>query len=260
MKRPVLLLAASLLLAGCGAAQETDTPRLADVTPAIVASTTATSGAPVAGLTVKRVIDGDTLTLSDGTTIRLLGIDTPERGQCGYTQATANLSRLTEGKTVTLTRGGRTDRDRYSRLIRYVTAGRVDVGLEQIRAGLATARYDSRDGYGRHTREPEYVAADAKAGNPHCPMPSKTANPAPTTRAAPVQLKQDSRNTAARPVPVPRKTPQTPARATTAPQSSGGYVKNCADARARGIAPLHRGAPGYRAALDRDGDGVACER
>ncbi|GGL99909.1 hypothetical protein GCM10011594_19890 [Nakamurella endophytica] len=34
---------------------------------------------------------------------------------------------------------------------------------------------------------------------------------------------------------------------------------NCAEARAAGVAPLHRGDPGYRAGLDRDGDGVACE-
>jgi hypothetical protein len=38
------------------------------------------------------------------------------------------------------------------------------------------------------------------------------------------------------------------------------YYKNCAAARAAGAAPLHRGDPGYRPALDRDGDGIACEK
>jgi hypothetical protein len=37
------------------------------------------------------------------------------------------------------------------------------------------------------------------------------------------------------------------------------YYANCSDARAAGAAPLRRGDPGYRAGLDRDGDGVACE-
>ena len=37
------------------------------------------------------------------------------------------------------------------------------------------------------------------------------------------------------------------------------YYKNCAEARAAGAAPLHRGDPGYRAGLDRDDDGTACE-
>lgn len=37
------------------------------------------------------------------------------------------------------------------------------------------------------------------------------------------------------------------------------YFANCADARAAGAAPLREGQPGYRAGLDRDNDGVACE-
>jgi hypothetical protein len=43
--------------------------------------------------------------------------------------------------------------------------------------------------------------------------------------------------------------------------SGGGavYYANCTEARAAGDTPLYRGDPGYRAGLDRDGDGVACE-
>ena len=37
------------------------------------------------------------------------------------------------------------------------------------------------------------------------------------------------------------------------------YYPNCAAARAAGAAPLYYGQPGYRPALDGDGDGVACE-
>lgn len=48
---------------------------------------------------------------------------------------------------------------------------------------------------------------------------------------------------------------------TTTQQSSGSdvYYKNCTAARAAGAAPIYQGQPGYRAALDRDRDGVACE-
>ena len=47
---------------------------------------------------------------------------------------------------------------------------------------------------------------------------------------------------------------------TTATTTSGSvYYANCTAARAAGVAPLHRGDPGYRSGLDRDGDGVACE-
>ncbi|MFF8931577.1 excalibur calcium-binding domain-containing protein [Streptomyces longwoodensis] len=41
---------------------------------------------------------------------------------------------------------------------------------------------------------------------------------------------------------------------------SSAYYPNCAAARAAHAAPLHRGEPGYRLRLDRDGDGIACDR
>ena len=37
------------------------------------------------------------------------------------------------------------------------------------------------------------------------------------------------------------------------------YYRRCDDARAAGAAPIHVGEPGYRQALDRDRDGIACE-
>lgn len=37
------------------------------------------------------------------------------------------------------------------------------------------------------------------------------------------------------------------------------YYPNCSWARASGAAPISRGEPGYRSALDADDDGVACE-
>ncbi|MFC4397706.1 excalibur calcium-binding domain-containing protein [Arthrobacter sedimenti] len=38
------------------------------------------------------------------------------------------------------------------------------------------------------------------------------------------------------------------------------YYANCTAAKNAGAAPLYRGQPGYSSSLDRDGDGVACER
>jgi hypothetical protein len=44
-----------------------------------------------------------------------------------------------------------------------------------------------------------------------------------------------------------------------ADEGSSVYFPNCAAAREAGAAPIFAGQPGYRAELDRDGDGVACE-
>ncbi|RGN75785.1 calcium-binding protein, partial [Bacillus cereus] len=42
--------------------------------------------------------------------------------------------------------------------------------------------------------------------------------------------------------------------------ASNTYYKNCAAVRTAGKAPLYKGQPGYSSHLDRDGDGVACEK
>lgn len=110
-------------------------------------------------LVVTHVVDGDTVDLDNGETVRLVGIDTPERGECGYDEARDALVDLVDGKRITLGASDE-DRDRYDRLLRYVDVGKVDAGLQLIKQGLAIARYDSRDGYGRHPREDHYVKAD----------------------------------------------------------------------------------------------------
>ncbi|RJQ76109.1 excinuclease ABC subunit C [Pseudonocardiaceae bacterium YIM PH 21723] len=53
--------------------------------------------------------------------------------------------------------------------------------------------------------------------------------------------------------------PQTYVPPAPAPQGGSAYYANCTAAKQAGAAPLYRGQPGYRAALDRDNDGVACE-
>lgn len=45
-----------------------------------------------------------------------------------------------------------------------------------------------------------------------------------------------------------------------APAPATAYYANCSAAKAAGAAPLYRGQAGYSSSLDRDGDGVACER
>ena len=43
------------------------------------------------------------------------------------------------------------------------------------------------------------------------------------------------------------------------PPAPAAYYANCTAVRNAGKAPLYRGQPGYRSALDRDSDGIACE-
>lgn len=116
---------------------------------------------------VAHVIDGDTIEVASGEHVRLIGIDTPEVGRCGYGAATAALRRMVEGRTVVLVNPDSVqDADAYGRLLRYVDIEGRDAGLAQIRAG-ARARYDSRDGYDPHPREDRYHRAEI-SGYPMC--------------------------------------------------------------------------------------------
>ena len=62
---------------------------------------------------VDRVVDGDTVYTKDGTTIRLYGIDAPERDQPYGKQATRALDGVIETKVYVLEK----DTDRYGRLV-----------------------------------------------------------------------------------------------------------------------------------------------
>jgi endonuclease YncB( thermonuclease family) len=110
---------------------------------------------------VAQVVDGDTVELASGEHVRLIGVDTPERGTCGYDAATGAMRRMVESRTVVLVNPGSVqDRDSYGRLLRFVDVGGRDAGFAQIRSGHGKARYDSRDGYDPHPREDRYHQAD----------------------------------------------------------------------------------------------------
>lgn len=56
-----------------------------------------------------------------------------------------------------------------------------------------------------------------------------------------------------------REPPPPPPREQAARPSREVYFRNCSEARAAGRRNIRREEPGYRPALDRDNDGVACE-
>jgi endonuclease YncB( thermonuclease family) len=122
--------------------------------------------------TVRYWIDGDTVVTSRGT-VRLIGMDTPERGEPCYRQAKQNAARRAPaGSRIRLVKVlGRDNTDHYGRLLRYVQRRRLDVGYRQIVRGYADARYDSGS-YGSHPRRAKYRHADAV-------YPDKTCTPAP---------------------------------------------------------------------------------
>lgn len=66
---------------------------------------------------VYRVIDGDTFDAFPAGRVRLADVNTPERGQPGYAEATEALRRLVEGKTVYLDVDNTNVIDPYNRIV-----------------------------------------------------------------------------------------------------------------------------------------------
>jgi len=84
------------------------------------------------------VVDGDTVEIASGERVRLIGIDSPERGQPYYSEARNKLMELVLNKEVRLEKDI-TDRDRYGRLLRYIYVGDLFINLEMARLGYANS-------------------------------------------------------------------------------------------------------------------------
>ena len=105
------------------------------------------AGSPNGSFTLRggvvHVVDGDTIdvALDSGrrTRVRLIGVDTPERGQCFFTRASNLTARLAASKRVAL-QGDPTQatHDKYGRLLAYVwLPGGHDLCLQLLRNGVA---------------------------------------------------------------------------------------------------------------------------
>jgi len=135
---------------------------------------------------VTSVIDGDTLKVrfANGvrTTVRLIGIDTPETRkpgtpvQCGGRAATARMKQIAyrngKGRSVTIRTDPTQDlTDRYGRLLSYVAAGGTDFGRTMVSSGWAKT-YVYRVDFQR-------VAAYRSAMNPPYELPHSAARSIP---------------------------------------------------------------------------------
>jgi micrococcal nuclease len=91
---------------------------------------------------VARVIDGDTLQLSTGEEVRLIGVDTPETKhprkpvQAFGKRASTFTTQMVKGKSVRLEFDVQR-KDKYKRLLAYVYVGDLMLNAELVRQGYA---------------------------------------------------------------------------------------------------------------------------
>ena len=110
---------------------------------ALIVGASLIGGAPtaIAASNVAKIVDGDTITMSNGEKVRLIQIDTPELAskECYGIQAKSELSKLlNQAGEVSLTSDPNLDEvDKYGRLLRYVFIGNTNLNLKLIEIGAA---------------------------------------------------------------------------------------------------------------------------
>jgi micrococcal nuclease len=186
---------------------------------------------------VTKIVDGDTIDVrraGRSMRVRLLEVDTPERGKCWFSSATKRTSSLLPvGKAVYLLRD-KDPKDQYGRWLYYAfNAKGVHVNRSLVRYGYGKAvLYKPNDRYISVMRADQVKAKKERLRiwSGRCDKPGGTT-----------------------PTPTPTKT--------TKPSGTDPRYRTCGDANAAGYGPYRRGVDAeYSWYQDRDGDGVVCER
>jgi len=139
------MIAVFILVSACGGAEVSDDVFVAENIQPAGPPTTSFSCPGCQVVSVMGVVDGDTIDTSIGR-VRFFGVDTPERGDDCFTEAT-DFTRLLVGSQVRLEDGPRLE-DTYGRRLAYVydsSGNSIDVQL--IAGGFARAW--TRDGQHR---------------------------------------------------------------------------------------------------------------
>jgi endonuclease YncB( thermonuclease family) len=208
-----------------------------------------------ASAVVSRVVDGDSITLNTGEKVRLLQIDTPElaSSECYGLQARAALTSLLNTKAlITLREDPKLDKvDRYGRSLRYIFVGNTNINLRMVEMGAA-APYFYRGEKGLYSAQFLKAAQRAKASNrglwKTCPGTALAPSRAVTTSVV--------ANTS------------TFTGNSTDSNCDANYARclpvfssdvDCSDIKRLGLAPIRVvGSDIHR--LDRDGDGIGCDK
>ncbi len=112
---------------------------------------------------ITRIVDGDTVVIEGGQKVRLLGIDTDERGEPCYNTAKTGLAGMILNRRVRLQSDGQ-NKDRYDRLLRWIWLNETNINVEMVAKGLAVARFEQPVLYQNEVAVAEKAAIENRMG------------------------------------------------------------------------------------------------
>jgi endonuclease YncB( thermonuclease family) len=209
----------------------------------------------IAAASIAKIHDGDTITLSTGEKVRLLQIDTPELSpaECyGDEARTALISLLNTPGQLTMKVDPNLDKvDRYGRLLRYVFVGKTNINLKLVEIGAAAPYFYKGDKghYAALILKAAQVARAKSIGlwktcpgtklTPTSAITTTSSADAPSASAVTANVKCDPNYAGCTPVFPPD--------------------VDCSDIKLLGLAPVKViGKDVHK--LDRDGDGIGCDK
>ena len=87
------------------------------------------------------VVDGDTIDVEGVGRIRLVGVNTPEKGQPGYQEAKDFMKNMCLDKTVDLDIDDEKPYDKYDRVLAVVYVDGVNLNMELLKRGYAEVMF-----------------------------------------------------------------------------------------------------------------------
>ena len=228
-KTLIFVVLAGLMLTGCGGKQEAAQPTESATAVAVAEETATVPG--VVGLTLDKAteqLEDLGLKVEAEDTVDGKSIIVKKNWQVASQDPTEG-AQVAKGSTVHL---GVETLDKIA-----ADKAADKAAAEQAAAAKAAAEKAAADKAAADKAAAEKAAADKAAAD----------NAAADAAAAKLAAEQAAAQQAV---------PQAPA----APAPASDYYANCTAARAAGAAPLSAGQPGYRAGLDRDNDGIACDK
>jgi micrococcal nuclease len=99
---------------------------------------------------VQRIVDGDTIIINNES-IRLLGINTPEKKEKYYEEAKEFLNKTLFNKTVKI-EYGKEKYDRYKRKLAFIFLGNKNINVEMVKEGFANVYILNENRYEKELR------------------------------------------------------------------------------------------------------------